>query len=199
MAAKQTAKPAGAQAPAGHDQDTAPDPAPDAPADDTQDTAPATGQDDTGQDTAPDPAPADDKQDDKPAAKPKRHRKSKHDGPSVHIPMVWVVCGQGANIEGSWNIIPDVIVRWPVVAGMLSQLNAPAGHNAVVVPRPKELADDICAVFPLTKVASGKLPDLVVYPAGQGDNQTIWSEYLAEHPPKTDRMSQDDWKRTIKV
>ena len=124
--------------------------------------------------------------------------------PSVHVPMAWAVIGKQGDAPGGTFYVHGLPVTFPPVNTVLSNLDAPADHNTILVARPRELAESlangICAGW--LKVAGGKkLPDLVLYPDNDGRNWQRWCEYLARHKPTSLSLSPDDWKpsNTIRV
>ena len=128
--------------------------------------------------------------------KPREHPEPT-DAPSVKIPMSWVAVG--ASVGGTWYLEGQPI-EWPRVGDALTKLGTSGTDNVVVVPRPTDLVDSICENFGFNKKVSGKLPDLVLYPTGEGNNQEIIAQYMADHPPFSTRLDTPaDWNRKISV
>ena len=122
--------------------------------------------------------------------KPKEHPEPT-DAPSVKIPMEWVAVG--ANVGGTWYL-EGAPIEWPRPGPELAKLGTNGTDNVVVVPRPKHLVDDIVKNFGYNRKVSGKLPDLVLYPIGEGNNQEIIAQYMAAHPPFSTRLDTPrDW------
>ena len=112
------------------------------------------------------------------------------DKPSVKIPMAWVA--SGAQVGGTWWF-EGADVEWPQVGKLLKEIGG-EGDNVVVVPRPADLVEGICSQFPRNHKVSGRLPALVLYPRGEGNNQAILAEYYAAHPPYAAEVRKpSDW------
>ena len=186
---KPASSPAGHPAGEGHDH----------PADPPADTPPTEPPAEPAADTPPADPPADEPPASDPTPEPAADGK-----PSVHVPMAWTAIGiQGGSPTGTFYV-HGVPVTFPPVNAVLSDLGAKADHNTIVLARPRQLAESlangICAGW--VKVAGGKkLPDLVLYPDGDGRNWKRWCDYLARHKPTSLALSPTDWNpsNTIRV
>lgn len=145
------------------------------------------------------PAPAEDKA--KAAAPAKKHRKAAahpKDGPSVDVPISWVVFG---DTIGTSSYQKGIVFETPKVFNLLNEIrndpdrNFQEGANAVVVPLPSDMAEGLIVNFgkQVVKVASGKLPDLKIYPGNDPRNGQLWAAYEAAHPGKSLVMQKADW------
>lgn len=109
--------------------------------------------------------------------------------PSVHIPMTWVACG--ITLGAASQLFEDLRISWPQLSAL--NLMGESDKNTLVCARPKGWADALAAGNLYIKTVSGKLPDLVLYPAGTGDNGQVWRDYQAAHPPTGLVLDNTDW------
>ena len=137
------------------------------------------------------------------APPPRRTKHRRPEGnvgePSVHIKMAWAAVR--GNVSGGW-LFEGISISFPTpVAYRLREIGAPADHNTIIVPMPADLVDGIHNAHPqAVKKVSGRLPDLVLYPIRQGNNEQIWADYRESHRPKSEHISDTDFAhRTLKL
>ena len=138
-------------------------------------------------------APAKGKSKGKPAGTRKPAAGHAKGEPSVKVPMSWVAVG--ADIGKPFSL-HGLRFPWPQVTNTLARIDAPPTDNVVIVPRPTELAEGVCDIYPRSKIVKGKLPDLVLHDEWHHD-PTPWYDYQEEHPPRSAHLSEADWSRTL--
>ena len=136
------------------------------------------------EEAAPEPAP-----EAEPEPAPEKEAAPKKDKPSVRVKMSWVAIGV------NYGASPQVIEGLPIVWPQMSKLNliGEGGKNTLIAPRPKDWVEALAAKCRYIKRVSGRLPDLVLWPNGEGDNAGIWAEYRQKHPEVGMDLSPIDW------
>ena len=113
--------------------------------------------------------------------------------PDRRFEMGWLAMRY--DIPGTWNY-NEVSIGFPVVSVALHEMGAPEDHNTLIIPRPAGLIEGLVERWPQACApGKGKLPDLVLHPVKAGNNQAIWSEYLAAHPARS--VEVETWGKPI--
>ena len=122
------------------------------------------------------------------------------------VPMVW--CAFRNAISNSWEF-EGVRFLFPNINTTLQQVDAPANHNVVVVPLPKDWVDGLAAIGYGVKIVGGKrCPALhlidTAHATGTHDlnriglaNTNLWSAYQQKHHPASLALSPADWRKDL--
>lgn len=113
--------------------------------------------------------------------------------PAVVIPMVRVATKN--SIQGA-NVIGGITFRWPVILQELPDVDPTdpaARHNTVHCSMPKVMVEEHLRDGKIKVV--GKLPDLVLAPAGENHpDHVALAAYMSKYPVKTEFLTPDQFK-----
>ena len=109
--------------------------------------------------------------------------------PSVKVPMAWFAIG--ITVGCSPQIFEGLTISFPSLGRL--NLIGKGDQNTLVAPLPKAWGEAIAANQRYVKIVSGKLPDLVLYKADEGDNTGIWSKYIHAHRQTGLILDDADW------
>lgn len=104
--------------------------------------------------------------------------------PTDGLKMEWLAIIR--RVPGNWTF-SGLSISFPNVEDALTRMGSHAeGHNVLFVPWPKELGDALAKRWPdAVKLVKGRLPELKLWPQGEGNNYERWGDYLAAHPARS--------------
>ena len=128
--------------------------------------------------------------------------------PDFKIPMKWVAVGVD---YGDTFREQGITFASPSMSRDLVAAGAKPTDNTLFCPFPKEFAESLDG-YQLAKIASGRLPNLVIYDTGKAEtaddsyrlaaaNRAIWSEYQKKHPRGSGFIPSDErsWRANLSV
>ena len=113
--------------------------------------------------------------------------------PSVHVKMSWVAIG--IDTAPGYQVFEGLVIDWPKVSRL--NLIGAGDKNTLICVRPKDWVDALVLRNPRIKVVKGRLPDLVLYKTGEGNNTEVWAEYQKKHPPYGVSLTAADWEKAL--
>ena len=98
-------------------------------------------------------------------------------------------------VPGNWTF-SGLSISFPNVEDAINRMGTrDEGHNVLFVPFPKELGEALAKRWPTAvKPVKGRLPQLELWPQGEGNNYEQWGDYLDAHPFRSAHIDEADFR-----